>query len=57
MSGLPRRAYPVVLAAPSGTGKTTIAHALVDGWDRFVFSVSATTRRRRPGGSCAKVHT
>lgn len=49
MSGLPRRAYPVVLAAPSGTGKTTIAHALVDGWDRFVFSVSATTRPARDG--------
>lgn len=49
MSGLPRRAYPLVLAAPSGTGKTTIAHALVDGWDHFVFSVSATTRPARDG--------
>lgn len=49
MSGLPRRAYPVVLAAPSGTGKTTIAHELVNGWDHFVFSVSATTRPARKG--------
>lgn len=38
---------PLVLAAPSGTGKTTIARSLVDGSDRFVFSVSATTRPRR----------
>lgn len=43
------RARPVILAAPSGTGKTTIARRLVDGDPRFVFSVSATTRPRRPG--------
>lgn len=41
------RLIPIVLAAPSGTGKTTIARSLVDGSDRFVFSVSATTRPRR----------
>jgi guanylate kinase len=40
---------PIVLSAPSGAGKTTIARKLVDGWDDFAFSVSATTRRRRPG--------
>ena len=49
MSGLTRKAYPVVLAAPSGTGKTTIAHELVNGWEHFVFSVSATTRPVRKG--------
>jgi guanylate kinase len=38
----------VVLAAPSGTGKTTIAHRLVGGSADFAFSVSATTRPRRP---------
>ena len=43
------RARPLVLAAPSGTGKTTIAHRLVDGSPDFVFSVSATTRKPRPG--------
>lgn len=43
------RRRPVVLAAPSGTGKTTIAHRLVDGSDDFVFSVSATTRAPRDG--------
>ncbi|MDA0313008.1 MAG: guanylate kinase [Gemmatimonadetes bacterium] len=41
------RAAPVVLAAPSGTGKTTLAHRLVEGSNRFVFSVSATTRPAR----------
>ena len=46
--GSPR---PVVLAAPSGTGKTTIAHRLVDEHDDFVFSVSATTRPPREGES------
>ncbi|MDT8368745.1 MAG: guanylate kinase [Longimicrobiales bacterium] len=40
---------PVVLTAPSGTGKTTIARRLVDGYPDFVFSVSATTREPRPG--------
>jgi guanylate kinase len=38
----------VVLAAPSGVGKTTIARSLVDTEDDFAFSVSATTRPRRP---------
>lgn len=43
------RARPVVLAATSGTGKTTIAHRLVESSDRYVFSISATTRRPRHG--------
>lgn len=42
-------ARPVVLAAPSGTGKTTIARRLVADDPDFVFSVSATTRPPRPG--------
>jgi guanylate kinase len=40
-------AAPVVLSAPSGAGKTTIARALVDQEEDFVFSVSVTTRPRR----------
>lgn len=48
-SALAHRAFPVVLAAPSGTGKTTLARALVDRHERFVFSVSATTRPPREG--------
>jgi guanylate kinase len=43
------RARPVVLVAPSGTGKTTLARRLVEDSDRYVFSISATTRRPRPG--------
>lgn len=43
------RARPVVLAAPTGVGKTTIARRLVEGSGPFVFSVSATTRAPRPG--------
>lgn len=43
------RARPLVLAAPSGTGKTTIARRLVDEGGDFVFSVSATTRPPRAG--------
>lgn len=43
------RARPLVLAAPSGTGKTTIARALVGSEPDFAFSVSATTRLPRPG--------
>lgn len=47
ITGLPYRPCPLVLAAPSGTGKTTIAHALVERFSRFEFSVSATTRSPR----------
>ena len=40
----------VVLAAPSGGGKTTIARALETRWpEQYGFSVSATTRPPRPG--------
>ena len=46
---LSTRGFPLVLAAPSGAGKTTIARALVEGDPRFVFSVSVTTREARPG--------
>lgn len=44
-----RRACAVVLAAPSGTGKTTLAHRLVGQSKDYVFSVSATTRGPRKG--------
>ena len=43
------RAAPVVLVAPSGTGKTTLASRLIDGSGPYVFSVSATTRKPRDG--------
>lgn len=47
-------ARPLVLAAPSGTGKTTIARHLVSEGDDFVFSVSATTRPPRSGEADGK---
>jgi guanylate kinase len=49
LSALPHRAFPVVLAAPSGAGKTSIARKLVESSPELVFSVSVTTRARRPG--------
>lgn len=38
----------LALAAPSGTGKTTVCHELLKLSDRYVFSVSCTTRPPRP---------
>lgn len=42
-------AFPVIFAAPSGAGKTSIARALRDQRSDVEFSVSATTRPPRPG--------
>ena len=47
MISLVHRTCPVVLSAPSGAGKTTIARALVKEIEDVVFSVSATTRSAR----------
>jgi len=44
-----RRGFPVVVAAPSGTGKTTVCREVVKRDGRIVFSVSHTTRPKRPG--------
>jgi guanylate kinase len=41
--------FPVVLAGPSGGGKTTVRKALLGRRSDLRFSVSATTRRPRPG--------
>jgi guanylate kinase len=40
--------FLLVLSAPSGGGKTTIARALLEARDDVEFSVSATTRQPRP---------
>lgn len=48
MSNNPRGKL-IILVAPSGSGKTTIAGMLLEELDRVRFSVSATTRPRRPG--------
>ena len=43
------RGFALVLAGPSGAGKTTIARELISRFPgEFVFSVSATTRAPRP---------
>lgn len=44
-----RRGIPFVVAAPSGTGKTTVCLALRDRDPDLVFSVSHTTRPPRSG--------
>ena len=41
--------FPVILSAPSGSGKTTIAKALIDRRPDLGYSVSCTTRSPRPG--------
>jgi guanylate kinase len=47
--GAARRGLAFVVAAPSGTGKTTICRAVVDADDLIESSVSHTTRKPRPG--------
>ncbi len=39
----------LVVSAPSGAGKTTIVKEILQQYPRFGFSVSATTRDKRPG--------
>lgn len=41
--------FPVILSAPSGAGKTTIARELLARRSDVGYSVSATTREPRPG--------
>ncbi len=43
------RGIPFVVAAPSGTGKTTVCRRLLEADPGLVFSVSHTTRPRRNG--------
>ena len=39
----------IVISAPSGAGKTSLVHAMVDRFDGLVASVSHTTRPKRSG--------
>lgn len=43
------RVFPLVIAAPSGAGKTTLAQELVRRREDVAFSISATTRAPRSG--------
>lgn len=48
MSGeLPERGALIVIAAPSGAGKTTLVHALLERYPDLKFSISYTTRKPR----------
>jgi guanylate kinase len=40
--------FPIVVSGPSGVGKTTLCHGLMEKDSRLAFSISATTRRARP---------
>ena len=42
-------AFPIILSAPSGAGKTTIAKALLRSREDLGYSVSCTTRQPRDG--------
>lgn len=44
----------IVLSAPSGAGKTTVARHLLENFPMLNFSVSATTRQRRPNETHGK---
>jgi guanylate kinase len=44
-----RVSFPIVVSAPSGTGKTTLCRAVARTDARVRYSVSCTTRRRRKG--------
>ena len=44
-----RRGLMLVLSSPSGAGKTTISRKLLDNENELSLSISATTRKKRPG--------
>ncbi|MCQ2913625.1 MAG: guanylate kinase [Alphaproteobacteria bacterium] len=44
-----RRGLMLILSSPSGTGKTAIAHQILEKDNNFFLSVSVTTRAPRPG--------
>src|SRR5436309_13248246 len=47
--GIQRRGFLLVLSSPSGAGKTTITHRLIERDPSLTLSVSVTTRPPRPG--------
>jgi guanylate kinase len=49
LDGVARRGLMFVLSSPSGAGKTTLSRLLIEKMPGLRMSVSATTRRKRPG--------
>lgn len=49
VQGIRRRGFLLVLSSPSGAGKTTITHRLLERDPSLTLSVSVTTRPPRPG--------
>jgi len=49
-----RRGLMFILSSPSGAGKTTLADRLLTKDGEMVLSISATTRKRRPGETHGK---
>jgi len=49
MNRMPRRGLCLVLAAPSGAGKSSVSRALLECEPELKLSISATTRAPRPG--------
>lgn len=47
--GIKTRPFPIVLSAPSGAGKTTVASEIFKRFPYIRFAVSLTTRERREG--------
>ena len=47
--GITRRGLMLVLSSPSGAGKSSISRCLLDADNNLHLSVSATSRKRRPG--------
>lgn len=47
-SSLTRRGFMFVLSSPSGAGKTTLSHLLMQNDENLVMSTSYTTRSKRP---------
>jgi len=47
--GISRRGLMLVLSSPSGAGKSSISRRLLEEDDNLHLSVSATSRKRRPG--------
>ena len=47
MAGTESISFPIVVSGPSGVGKTTLCHGLMERDRKLAFSISATTRPAR----------